>query len=130
VIDLFLLQWLCTTDRDCVSLYSSCVLLQWLCTNGSGFVSLDSSCVLLVVVVYHWIVVVYYFGKIPPYLRGSVDVSTSGRASPRLDYRPRDIGYIYHKGALVVNGPKHSPSLIMTRNSMDSKCLKYFPRVN
>jgi hypothetical protein len=24
-------------------------------------------------------------------------------------------GYIYHKGALVVNGPRPSPSLIMTK---------------
>jgi hypothetical protein len=66
VIDLFLLQWLCTTGGDCVSLDNSCVLLQWLCTTGSDCVSLDSSCVLLAVVVYHWIVVVYYCGKIPP----------------------------------------------------------------
>jgi hypothetical protein len=66
VIELFLLQWFCTTVGDCVSLDSSCVLLQWLCTNGSDCVSLDSSCVLLAVVVHHWIVVVYYCGKIPP----------------------------------------------------------------
>jgi hypothetical protein len=66
VTDLFLLQWLCTTGKDYVSLDSSCVLLQWLCTTGSDCVSLDSSCVLLAVVVYHWIVVVYYCGKIPP----------------------------------------------------------------
>jgi hypothetical protein len=31
-----------------VSLDSSCVLLQWLCTTGSECVSLDNSCVLLV----------------------------------------------------------------------------------
>jgi hypothetical protein len=58
VTDLLLLQWLCTTSGDCVSLDSSCVLLQWLCTIGSDCVSLDNSCVLLAVVVYHWIVVV------------------------------------------------------------------------
>jgi hypothetical protein len=78
-----LLQWLCTTRSDCVSLDSSCVLLwllcttggdyvsldnscvllQWLCTTGSDCVSLDNSCVLLEVVVYHWTVVVYYYGS-------------------------------------------------------------------
>jgi hypothetical protein len=58
-----LLQWLCTTGSDCVSLDSSCVLLQWLCTTGSDCVSLDSSCVLLAVVVYHWTIVVYYYGS-------------------------------------------------------------------
>jgi hypothetical protein len=90
-----------------------------------------------IVVVYHWrrlaclwTVVVYYYGKISPELRGSVGVSASGRTSPRLGYRPRKIGYIYHKGALVVNGPRHSLSLIMTRNNMDSRCLKCFPRVS
>jgi hypothetical protein len=31
-----------------VSLENSCVLLQWLCTTGSECVSLDSSCVLVV----------------------------------------------------------------------------------
>jgi hypothetical protein len=36
-----------------MSLDSSCVLLQWLCTTGSDCVSLDSICVLLAVVVYH-----------------------------------------------------------------------------
>jgi hypothetical protein len=61
-----LLKWLCTTVIDCKSLDSSCVLLQWLCTIGSDCVPLDSSCVLLAVVVYHWIVGVYYCGKIPP----------------------------------------------------------------
>jgi hypothetical protein len=35
-----------------------------------------------------------------------------------------DIGYIYHKGVLVINGPRRSLSLIMTRNNMDSKCSK------
>jgi hypothetical protein len=83
-----------------------------------------SGCVPLAVVVYHWIVVVYYCGKIPPYLRGSVYVSTLGGPSPRLGCRPREIGYIYHKGSLVVNGPMCSPSLIMIRNNMDSRCLK------
>jgi hypothetical protein len=62
VTDLFLLRWLCTTGRDCVSLDNSCVLLQWLCTTGSDCVSLDNSCVLLVVVVYHWTIVVHYNG--------------------------------------------------------------------
>jgi hypothetical protein len=46
-----------------MSLDSSCVLLQWSCTTGSDCVSLDSSCVLLEVVLYHWIVVVYYYGS-------------------------------------------------------------------
>ena len=85
---------------------------------------------LLAVVVYHKIVVVYHCGKIPPLIRGSVDVSTLGRPSPRLGCKPREIGYIYHKGALVVNGSRHSPSLIMTRNNMDLRCLKFFPRVS
>jgi hypothetical protein len=58
-----LLRWLCTTSRDCVYLDNSCVLLEWLCTTGSYCVSLESSCVLLEVVVYHWIVVVYYYGS-------------------------------------------------------------------
>jgi hypothetical protein len=73
---------------------------------------------------------VYYYGKIPPYLRGSVDVSTLSETSPRLGCRPREIGYLYHKGALVVNGPKRSPSLIMIRNNMDLRCLKLFPHVS
>ena len=68
----------------------------------------------------------YYYGKIPPSLRGSVDVSTLGGPSPRLGCKPREIRYIYHKGALVVNGPRRSPSLIMKRNNMDSRCLKCF----
>jgi hypothetical protein len=66
VTDLLLLQWLCTTSGDYAYLGNSYVLLQWLCTTSSDYVSLDSSCVLLAVVVYHWIVVVYYCGKIPP----------------------------------------------------------------
>jgi hypothetical protein len=52
-----LLQWLCTT----VCLWTV-VLLQWLC-HCSDCVSLDSSCVLLAVVVYHWTIVVYYYGS-------------------------------------------------------------------
>jgi len=40
---------------------SSCVLLWWMSSTGSDYVSLDSTCVLLGVVVYHWIVVVYYY---------------------------------------------------------------------
>jgi hypothetical protein len=35
-----------------------------------------------------------------------------------------EIGNIYHKGVFVINWPKCSPSLIMTRNNMDSKCSK------
>jgi hypothetical protein len=31
-----------------VSIESSCVLLQWLCTSGSECVSLENSCVILV----------------------------------------------------------------------------------
>jgi hypothetical protein len=46
-----------------VSLDNSYVLLWWMCSTGSDYVSLDSSCVLLGVVVYHWIVVVYYYGS-------------------------------------------------------------------
>jgi hypothetical protein len=34
-----------------------------MCSIGNDYVSLDSSCVLLGVVVYHWIVVVYYYGS-------------------------------------------------------------------
>jgi hypothetical protein len=79
------------------------LLLWWLCTIGGDCVSLDSSFVLL---------------------RGCIDVSVLGGPSPRLGCRPKDIGYNYHKGALVVNGPRHSPSLIMTRNNMDLRCLK------
>jgi hypothetical protein len=54
----------------------------------------------------------------------------SGGPSPRLGCRPREIGNIYHKGALVVNGPRRSLSLIMTMNNMDSRCLKCFPCVS
>jgi hypothetical protein len=46
-----------------VSLDNSYVLLWWMCSTGSDCVSLDSSCALLGVVVYHWIVVVYYYGS-------------------------------------------------------------------
>jgi hypothetical protein len=42
------------TMAETLSLDSSCVLLQWLCTTGRDCVSLDSSCVLLQVVVYHY----------------------------------------------------------------------------
>jgi hypothetical protein len=66
VTNLLLLQWFCTTGGDCVSLDNRCVLLQWFCTTSSDCVSLDNSCVLIEVVVYHWMVVVYYCGKIPP----------------------------------------------------------------
>jgi hypothetical protein len=45
-----------------MSLDSSCMLLRWMCSTGSDCVSLVSSCVLLGVVVYHWSVVVYYYG--------------------------------------------------------------------
>jgi hypothetical protein len=47
-----------------VSLDNSYVLLWWMCSTGSVCVSLESSCVLLGVVVYHWIIVVYYYGSI------------------------------------------------------------------
>ena len=87
-------------------------------------------CVLLTKTVCLWTVVVYYYGKILPQLRGSVDVSTLGITSPRLGCRPREIGFIYHKGALVINGPRRSPSLIMTRNNMDLRCLRCFPSVS
>jgi hypothetical protein len=30
----------------------------------------------------------------------------------------------------VVNGPRISPSLIMTKNNMDSSCLRCFPRIS
>jgi hypothetical protein len=52
-----------------MSLGSSCMLLWWMCSTGSDCVSLVNDCVSLVssglllgVVVYHWIVVVYYYG--------------------------------------------------------------------
>jgi hypothetical protein len=45
-----------------VSWDNSYVLLWWMCSTGSDCMSLDSSCVLLGVVVYHWIVVMYYYG--------------------------------------------------------------------
>jgi hypothetical protein len=127
VKNLLLLRWLCTTHKYCVSLDNSYVLLQWLCTTGSDCMSLDSRYVLLAMVLYHWKVVVYYYGKLPPYLRGSVDDSTSGTPSLRFGCRPREIGYIYHKGVLMVNGPRCSPSLIMTRNNMESRYLMCFP---
>jgi hypothetical protein len=43
-------------------LNNSCMLLWWMCSIGCDYVSLVSSCVLLEVVVYHWIVVLYYYG--------------------------------------------------------------------
>jgi len=46
-----------------MSLEINYVLLQWLCTNGSDCASVDNSCVLLAVVVYHWTIVVYYYGS-------------------------------------------------------------------
>jgi hypothetical protein len=45
-----------------VSLDNSYVLLWWMCSTSSDYMSLDSSYVLLGVVVYHLIVVVYYYG--------------------------------------------------------------------
>jgi hypothetical protein len=45
-----------------VSLDIRYVLLWWMCSIGSDCMSLDSSCALLGVVVYHCIVVVYYYG--------------------------------------------------------------------
>jgi hypothetical protein len=45
-----------------VSLDSRYRLLWWMCSTSSDYVSLDSSCALLGGVVYHWIVVVYYYG--------------------------------------------------------------------
>jgi hypothetical protein len=45
-----------------MSLDNSCMLLWWMCSTGSDCVSLVSSCVLLGVVVYHWTIVVYYYG--------------------------------------------------------------------
>jgi hypothetical protein len=44
-----------------MSLDSSCMLLWWMCSTGCDYVSLVSSRVLLGVVMYHWIVVVYYY---------------------------------------------------------------------
>jgi hypothetical protein len=55
------MRWLCTTSGECVSLDNSCVILWWLCTTGGDCVSLDNSCVPIVVVVYHWTIVVYYY---------------------------------------------------------------------
>jgi hypothetical protein len=45
-----------------MSLDGSCMPLWWMCSTGCDYVSLVSSRVLLGVVVYHWIVVVYYYG--------------------------------------------------------------------
>jgi hypothetical protein len=45
-----------------MSLDNGCMLLWWMRSTDSDCVSLVSSGVLLGVVVYHWIVVVYYYG--------------------------------------------------------------------
>jgi hypothetical protein len=45
-----------------MSLDNSYMPPWWICSTGCDSVSLVSSCVLLGVVVYHWIVVVYYYG--------------------------------------------------------------------
>jgi hypothetical protein len=47
---------------ETISLENSCMLVWWMCSTGCDYVSLVSSHVLLGVVVYHWIVVVYYYG--------------------------------------------------------------------
>jgi hypothetical protein len=44
-----------------------------------------------------------------------------GWTSPRLGCRPREIGCIYKKCVLMVNGPRRSPSLNMKKNNMDSR---------
>jgi hypothetical protein len=48
--------------RDCMSLDNSCILLWWICSTDYDYVSLASSRVLLGMVMYHWIVVMYYYG--------------------------------------------------------------------
>jgi hypothetical protein len=45
-----------------MSLDNSCMPLWWMCSTSCDYVSLVSSRVLLGVVVYHSIVVVYYYG--------------------------------------------------------------------
>jgi hypothetical protein len=45
-----------------MSLESSCTLLWWKCSTDFDYVSLVSSRVLLAMDVYHWIVVIYYYG--------------------------------------------------------------------
>jgi hypothetical protein len=45
-----------------MSLDSGCILLWWMCSTDCDYVSLVSSCVLLGMVVYHWILVMYYYG--------------------------------------------------------------------
>jgi hypothetical protein len=40
---------------------SICMLRWWMCSTGSDYLSLVISCVLLGVVLYHGIVVVYYY---------------------------------------------------------------------
>jgi hypothetical protein len=97
------------------------VFLEGVASRSPQIFCYYGGCVPLAETVCLWTVVVYYYGKIPPLLRGSVDVSTLGVTSPILGCRPREIGYIYHKGTLVVNG---------RRNNMDSRCLKCFPRVS
>jgi hypothetical protein len=41
-----------------------------------------------------------------------------------------DSSYLTFPTNRAITGPKHSPSLIMTRNNMDSRCLRCFPRVS
>jgi hypothetical protein len=45
-----------------MSIGSRCMLLWWMCSTNCDYMSLIKYCVLLGVVVYHWIVVVYYYG--------------------------------------------------------------------
>jgi hypothetical protein len=45
-----------------MSLESSCMLRWWMCSTSSDCVSLVSRYVLLEVVVYHSVVVLYYYG--------------------------------------------------------------------
>jgi hypothetical protein len=45
-----------------MSLDNSCILLWCMSSTGSDCVSLVSSSVILGVVVYHWTIVVYYYG--------------------------------------------------------------------
>jgi hypothetical protein len=45
-----------------MSLDSSCILLWWMRSTDCDYVSLVSSRALLGMVMYHWIVVMYYYG--------------------------------------------------------------------
>jgi hypothetical protein len=45
-----------------MSLDNSCMPLRWMYSTGCDYVSLVSNYVLLGVVVYHWLIVVYYYG--------------------------------------------------------------------